>query len=114
MPTFNIDLKKYLEEAKAALLLLAVSDSAEIKSIIEEYVSNLEGRMSSLIAYVSENINDPELLSYVLDKLKTEKPILENEVLSLVQLTEKDGQQAFNNLQAIILNAVDEALHSQT
>lgn len=95
-----------LSQVKQELLLVIPSVTGEALDAVNKYIDNLESRASALLTSLQQN-NDAKFL---IARLKDEKTILESEVFSFIIIGESLAQLAVNNIQDILIAAVETVL----
>lgn len=95
-----------LSQVKQELLLVIPSVTSEALDAVNKYIGNLENRASALLTSLQQN-NDAKFL---IARLKDEKTILESEVFSFIIIGESLAQIAVNNIQDILIAAVETVL----
>ena len=96
------DINALKEKIIAQLLLIQTDSQPKLQIAVTDFVNNAEERYRALLEYMAEGGDT----KFLIDRLKEEKDIFEQEVLSLFTIAKGAAQSALNNVQDILLQEV--------
>jgi len=106
-----MDIKQVLTDTlnaiKQSLLNTLGSTEGQVVNVAESYVLDGEDRISALLEAMSSGESD---IKFLLRRLADEKNILLGQLLSIEVIAKGVAENAINNAQAILLNAIKSVL----
>lgn len=98
----DYDIKTLKDKIIAELLLIQTENQPKLETAISDFVNNAEERYTALLEYMADHGE----VKFLLDRLKDEKDIFEQEILTVFTIGKGAVQSALNNVQDILLQEV--------